>query len=164
MILLVEKYQVQEFFHPKKCLTDYLHLYCRVPEGGVFKGGGNWGTLRIPREDWTLGKIREPPPLGTPPLNNPITYFPFRVFTGFLRNPHGNFKEPRAMMIFPNLLCSMASQVLFLLRTCWFLPEQRGIPTKTFRIQPKHLKYFTCFDIVELWDLSWSYAISGIDC
>ena len=24
--------------------------------------GGNWGTLRIPREDWgTLGKIREPP-------------------------------------------------------------------------------------------------------
>ena len=47
--------------------------YCRVPKGGVFKGGGNWGTLRIPREDWgTLGKIREPPPLGTP-LNNPIT-------------------------------------------------------------------------------------------
>ena len=41
--------------------------------GGVFKGGGNWGTLRIPREDWgTLGKIREPPPLGPPPLNNPI--------------------------------------------------------------------------------------------
>ena len=26
----------------------------------VFKGGGNWGTLRIPREDWgTLGNIRE---------------------------------------------------------------------------------------------------------
>ena len=42
---------------------------------GVFKGGGNWGTLRIPREDWgTLGKIREPPPLGTPPLNNPIKW------------------------------------------------------------------------------------------
>ena len=41
---------------------------CRVPKGGVFKGGGNWGTLRIPREDWgTLGKIREPPPLGPPP-------------------------------------------------------------------------------------------------
>ena len=35
--------------------------------GGV-QGGGNWGTLRIAREDWgTLGKIREPPPLGTPP-------------------------------------------------------------------------------------------------
>ncbi len=33
----------------------------RVPKGGVFKGGGgNWGTLRIPREDWgTLGNIRE---------------------------------------------------------------------------------------------------------
>ena len=26
--------------------------YCRVPKVGVFKGGGgNWGTLRIPRED-----------------------------------------------------------------------------------------------------------------
>ncbi len=38
---------------------------------GFLRGGGNWGTLRIPREDWeTLGKIREPPPLG-PPLNNP---------------------------------------------------------------------------------------------
>ena len=25
----------------------------------MFKGGGNWGTARIPREDWgTLGKIR----------------------------------------------------------------------------------------------------------
>ena len=24
----------------------------------MFKGGGNWGTLRIPREDWgTLGKM-----------------------------------------------------------------------------------------------------------
>ena len=30
--------------------------YCRVPKGGgVFKGGGNWGTLRIP-----FGKIGEP--------------------------------------------------------------------------------------------------------
>ena len=47
---------------------------CRVPKGGVFKGGGNWGTLRIRREDWgTLGKIREPPSLGTPPLKNPIS-------------------------------------------------------------------------------------------
>ena len=37
--------------------------------GGVQGGGGgNWGTLRIPREDWgTLGKIREP-------LNNPIKF------------------------------------------------------------------------------------------
>ena len=49
-----------------------FYFYCRVLKGGVFKGGGNWGTLRIPREDWgTLGKTREPPPLGTP-LNNPI--------------------------------------------------------------------------------------------
>ena len=37
-----------------------FHVNCRVPKGGVFKGRGNWGTLRIPREDWgTLGNIRE---------------------------------------------------------------------------------------------------------
>ena len=37
-----------------------LCIICRVPKGGVFKGGGNWGTLRIPREDWgTLGNIGE---------------------------------------------------------------------------------------------------------
>ena len=30
-------------------------FFCRVPKGpGVFKGGGNWGTLRIP-----FGKIGE---------------------------------------------------------------------------------------------------------
>ena len=39
--------------------------------GGCSRGGGNWGTLRIPREDWgTLGKIREPPPLGPPHINH----------------------------------------------------------------------------------------------
>ena len=28
--------------------------------GGCSRGGGNWGTLRIPREDWgTLGNILE---------------------------------------------------------------------------------------------------------
>ena len=33
---------------------------CRVLKGGCSRGGGNWGTLRIPREDWgTLGNIRE---------------------------------------------------------------------------------------------------------
>ena len=60
------------FHDPFFFLRSVYH--CRVPKGGVFKGGGNWGTLRIPREDWgTLGNIREPPPLGTPPpLNNPI--------------------------------------------------------------------------------------------
>ena len=35
------------------------------------RGGGNCGTLRIPREDWgTLGKIREI----TTHLKNPIIY------------------------------------------------------------------------------------------
>ena len=39
------------------------HNY-RVLRGGP-RGGGNWGTLRIPREDWgTLGKIRV---ITTPP-------------------------------------------------------------------------------------------------
>ena len=58
-------------------LSSYMgivkgHYNCRVPKGGVFKGGGSWGSLRIPREDWgTLGKIRDPPPWN-PPLNNPI--------------------------------------------------------------------------------------------
>ena len=43
------------------CSWDFFGLskkilqLCRVPKGGVFKGGGNWGTLRIP-----FGKIGEP--------------------------------------------------------------------------------------------------------
>ena len=42
-----------------RILVECLN-YCRVPKGGVLKGGGYWGTLRIPREDWgTLGNIRE---------------------------------------------------------------------------------------------------------
>ena len=47
--LICKAYGLQAFRH------SLLTLVCRVP-----KGGGNWGTLRIPREDWgTLGKIRE---------------------------------------------------------------------------------------------------------
>ena len=54
------------FRFPILLLTGFLR-------GGCSRGGGNWGTLRIPREDWgTLGNIRETPPLGPPPLNNPI--------------------------------------------------------------------------------------------
>ena len=38
----------------------------RVLKGGCPRGGGSWGTLRIPREDWgTVGKIRG---ITTPPL------------------------------------------------------------------------------------------------
>ena len=49
-----------------------MYVY-RVLKWGVSKGRGNWGTLRIPREDLgTLGNIRETPPLGPTPLNNPI--------------------------------------------------------------------------------------------
>ena len=39
-----------------------------ILKGGCSRGGGNWGTVRIPREDWgTLGKIRGI----TTPLKNP---------------------------------------------------------------------------------------------
>ena len=62
---------------PSFCFVNFylLSFFCRLPKGGVFKGGGNWGNPKDSVwEDWgTLGKIREPPPLGTPPpLNNPI--------------------------------------------------------------------------------------------
>ncbi len=43
-------FEGSSFDHPK--VVGFLR-------GGV-QGGGNWGTLRIPREDWgTLGNIRE---------------------------------------------------------------------------------------------------------
>ena len=47
------------------CCWLILSFFCRVPKGRVLKGGGNWGTLRIPMEDfgrfltqpsWTLKK------------------------------------------------------------------------------------------------------------
>ena len=45
-------------------------LTYRVLKGGCPRGGGNWGTLRIPRENWgTLRKIRG---ITTPPGQNPI--------------------------------------------------------------------------------------------
>ena len=49
-----------EYYRFQNDIIDHM-IYCRVPKGGGVQGGGNWGTLRIPREDWgTLGKIREP--------------------------------------------------------------------------------------------------------
>ena len=39
----------------KRCKTGpkQLGIYnCRALKGGVLRRGGNWGTLRIPREDW----------------------------------------------------------------------------------------------------------------
>ena len=48
------------------------------------RGGGNWGTLRIPREDWgTLGKIRESPPR----VKNSIRrWSTFRIFEEYIFN------------------------------------------------------------------------------
>ena len=67
--------------------TNFQTYFYRVP-----RGGGNWGTLRIPREDWgTLGKIREPPPLGTPPLNNPTIFDTnFQLISEFPGSPRPN--------------------------------------------------------------------------
>ena len=46
----------------------YHNIIIGFLRGGCSRGGGNWGTLRIAREDWgTLGNIRETPPLGPPP-------------------------------------------------------------------------------------------------
>ena len=53
----------------KKTIIGFLR-------GGCPRGGGNWGTRRIPREDWgASGNITAywgTPPLGPSPLNNPI--------------------------------------------------------------------------------------------
>ena len=48
----------------KHCLPGILRMVqfsCRVlKRGGCSRGGGNWGTLRISREDWgTLENMRE---------------------------------------------------------------------------------------------------------
>ena len=40
-------------------MRNKLSLFYRVLKWECPRGGTNWGTLRIPREDWgTLGKIR----------------------------------------------------------------------------------------------------------
>ena len=50
-------------FYIDKLISDKCQeasLCCRVLKGGCSRGGGNWGTLRIPREDWgTFGNIWE---------------------------------------------------------------------------------------------------------
>ena len=52
-------YQLNPHFHTRLELSSSKN--CRVPKGGCSRGGGgNWGTLRIRREDWgTLGNIGE---------------------------------------------------------------------------------------------------------
>ena len=45
------------FWGNKRCLLS--HNFLGFLGGGRSRGGGNWGTHRIPREDWgTLGNIR----------------------------------------------------------------------------------------------------------
>ena len=37
-----------------------IHEFVGFLRGRYSRGGGNWGTLKIPREDWgTLGNIRD---------------------------------------------------------------------------------------------------------
>ena len=46
--------------HILKIEHCHHHIIVGFLRGGVQGGGGNWGTLRIPREVWgTLGNIRE---------------------------------------------------------------------------------------------------------
>lgn len=47
---------------------------CRVLKGGMFfRGGGKWGTLKIPRQDWrSLGEFRGRLEESPPPVKNPI--------------------------------------------------------------------------------------------
>ena len=45
--------QWRGFSHSKCCISIIGFL-----RGGCPRGGGNWGTLRIPRDAWGLGKIR----------------------------------------------------------------------------------------------------------
>ena len=41
-------------------MSGLVSKVCKVLKGGCSRGGGNWKTLRTPREDWgTLGNIRE---------------------------------------------------------------------------------------------------------
>ena len=61
--------QTTFFFGSLKCLNKSrrkflfkmaMHVYYRVLKGEGLRGGGNWGTLTIPREDWgALGNIGE---------------------------------------------------------------------------------------------------------
>ena len=54
--------------------------YMVLKEGGCPRGGGKWGTLRIPREDWgTLGTIRGI----TTPLKNPINICSWKLAMPF---------------------------------------------------------------------------------
>ena len=43
-------------------LQELVALFIGFLTGGFPRGGGNWGTLKIPREDWgdgLLGNLRE---------------------------------------------------------------------------------------------------------
>ena len=58
-------YQTQMF------ILFFVWLVGFLRGGECSRGGGNWGTLRIPREDWgTLGNIGEDSGITTP-LKNP---------------------------------------------------------------------------------------------
>ena len=79
---------------------------CRVLKalrGGCSRGGGIWGTLRIPREDWgILGNIRRI----TTPLKNPITCLSFWAAVGIQERHCGSGHFPtRDWGWFNSLFC-----------------------------------------------------------
>ena len=67
-LLVSQSFQIQHPHWPSRCYTWSFHQDHGFLVGLI--GGGNWGTLRISREDWgTLGKISG----FTTTLKNPIT-------------------------------------------------------------------------------------------
>ena len=66
--ICLELFPATEFEQNKTKLTCFFSRFFnsvgsiidRFLRVGCFRGGGNWGTLRIPREDWgTLRNLRE---------------------------------------------------------------------------------------------------------
>ena len=68
--LFFSSFNLFSFIFEKKTESAFPKETSRILKEGCSRGGGNWGTLRIPREDWgILGKIRG---ITTPPVKNPI--------------------------------------------------------------------------------------------
>lgn len=91
--------------------TDpFIH---RVLKGLCSSRGGNWGTLKIPREDWrTLGNIREDKANDHPPLR--ILFFTVHFETGHHILPNVDLKNQKKP---GNFLRVLFWNVLFFLRS-----------------------------------------------
>ena len=89
-----------------KLLESFGHVIVKVLKRGCSRGWNNWGTLRIPREDWgTLGKIRGI----TTPLKNPILFGSMLVLGGEGKFLRMHFCESHGKQLilrhFPHVAC-----------------------------------------------------------